>query len=173
MANDNEKINISDINSLLVKIISRMSEVERRKLQAVLVAKLSDTGNGKDLSSLITSMSEAKRYELLGRLINWYHSKNSKQRRHSNNLELRGYPRKKLRIAVELSKNGLTFMCFTQNISNSGVFIETGYRFHINQQVTMILLLPNIKKGATVRGKIVRMDSQGIGVKFNAFLSVL
>ena len=64
-------------------------------------------------------------------------------------------------------------MCFTQNISNSGVFIETGYRFHINQQVTMILLLPNIKKGATVRGKIVRMDSQGIGVKFNEFLSVL
>ena len=182
MANDNDKINIRDLNSLLFKIISYMSEVEKRKLQALLIAKLSDSRNGKNLSSLITSISEAKRYELLGRLIIWYHSKKMRQKRLSNYLELRGYPRKKLQISVELSKNGLTIMCFTQNISNSGVFIETGFRFHIigagfmfhiDEQVAMILSLPNIEKDITVGGKIVRIDSNGIGVKFNELLSVL
>ena len=173
MASNNDKINIYDVNSLLFKIISSLSEAERRKLQAILVAKLSDASNGKDLSSLIINISEAKRYELVERLINWYHSKKSKQRGHCSHLELRGYPRKQLKIPVELSKNGFTFMCFTQNVSNSGVFIQTDFNFHINQQITMILSPPNIEKDITVGGEIVRVDSKGIGVKLDELVSVL
>ena len=147
-----------------------MSEAERRKLQAVLIAKLSDARNGKDLSSLITSISEAKRNELLERLINWYHSKKSNLRGHSKHLELRGYPRKPFKIPVELSKNGFTFMCLTQNISNSGVFIQTDFSFHIDQQITMILSPPKIEKDITVGGRIVRVDSRGIGVNFDELI---
>ena len=138
-----------------------MSEAERRKLQAVLITKLSDARNGKDLSSLITSLSEAKRCELLEKLTNWYHSKH---------LELRGYPRKPLKIPVELSKNGFKFMCFTQNMSNSGVFIQTDFSFHVDQQITMNFLPPKIEKDITVSGKVVRFDSRGIGVKFDELL---
>ena len=65
MANNNGRFNIYEVNSLLFQIISFMSEAERRKLQAVLIAKLSDERNGKDLSSLITGISEEKRCELL------------------------------------------------------------------------------------------------------------
>jgi hypothetical protein len=150
-----------------------MSEAERRKFHTVLMAKLADSRNGKDLSSLITSISEAKRYELLERLINWYRFKKSKIGEHSNHLELRGYPRKQLKIPVELSTNGFTFMCFTRNISNSGVFIETDFSFKINQQITMILSPPNIEKDITVGGAIVRTDSKGIGAKFNELFSVI
>jgi len=161
VANNDDKLNIYEVNSLLFQIISLMSEAERRKLQAVLITKLSDARNGKDLSSLITSISEAKRCELLERLTNWYHSKH---------LELREYPRKPFKIPVELSKNGSTFTCFTQNMSNSGVFIQTDFSFHIDQQITMILMPPKIEKDITVGGRIVRVDSRGIGVKFDELL---
>jgi len=144
-----------------------MSETERRKLQVVLMAK---ARNGKDLSSLITSISEAKRCELLGKLTNWYLSKHSELRGFSKHPELRGYPRKSLTIPVELSKNGFTFVCLTQNISHSGVFIQTDFSFYIDQQITMILSPPKIKKDITVGGKIVRVDSKGIGVKFDELI---
>ena len=163
MANNNGRFNIYQVNSLLFQIISYMSETERRKLQAVLMAK---TRNGKDLSSLIANMSEAKRCELLEKLTNWYLSKHSELRGYAEHPELRGYPRKPFAIPVELSKNGFTFMCLTKNISNSGVFVQTDFSFHIDQQITMILSPPKIEKDITVGGRIVRVDSRGIGVKF-------
>jgi hypothetical protein len=141
-----------------------MSETQRRKLQAVLMAQ---ARNGKDLSSLITSISETKRCELLEKLTGWYLSKHSELMGCSKHAELREYPRKPLKTPVELSKNGFTFMCLTQNISKSGAFIQTDFSFHINQQITMILSPPKIKKDITVGGKIVRVDSKGIGVKFD------
>lgn len=172
MENQN-KINIYDVNALLFKIISFMSEAERRKLYTGLTAKLADGENEKDLSSLITRIPEEKRYELLTRLIHWYHSKKSKLRGHANHLELRGYPRKQLKIPVELSLNGFTFMCFTQNISKSGVFIQIDFSFKINQQIKMILSPPNIEKDIAVGGEIVRIDSKGFGAKFNKLIGVL
>jgi Tfp pilus assembly protein PilZ len=61
-------------------------------------------------------------------------------------------------------------MCLTKNISNSGVFIQTDFSFRIDQQITMILSPPKVEKDITVGGKIVRVDSRGIGVKFNEFI---
>ena len=167
MANKNGIVNIYEVNSLLFQLISYMSETERRKLHTALMAKEID---GKDLSSLITSISESKRCELLGKLINWYLSKHSELRGRLKHTELRGYPRKPFTIPVELSKNGFTFMCLTQNISRSGVFIHTDFSFHIHQQITMILSPPKIEKDIAVGGKIVRVDSKGIGVKFDALI---
>ena len=147
-----------------------MSEDERRKLQIVLTAKSSDARTEKDLSSLITGMSEAKRCELLERLSNWYNSKISKLIRGSQHWELRGYIRKPFKIPVELSKNGLTFLCCTQNISKSGVFIQTVFSFHIDQKVNINFSLPKIENGISVGGKIKRVDSLGVGVKFDRLI---
>jgi hypothetical protein len=171
MANNDGRFNIYEINSLLFQILSFMSETERRKLQAVLIAKLSDARNGKDLSSLIISISEAKRCELLERLTSWYHSKYFKIRGHSKHLDLRGYPRRPFTTPVEVSKNGFTFMCLTQDISNSGVFIQTDFSFYIDEQITMILSPPNIETDITVDGRIARVNSKGIGVKFDEFIA--
>jgi Tfp pilus assembly protein PilZ len=161
MANNNDKLNIYEVNSLLFQIISLMSEAERRKLQAVLITKLSDARNGKDLSSLITSISEAKRCELLERLTNWYQSKH---------MELREYPRETISIPVELSNNGYTVRCFTQNISFSGAFIQTDFSFYINQKINLTFSYPKIDKDLTLSSKVVRVESQGIGVKFDEIL---
>lgn len=167
MANNDGRFSIYEVNSLLFQIISYMSETERRKLQAALMA---NPKNEKDLSSLITSMSEVKRCELLERLTSWYITKCSQLRKYPKHTELRGYPRKPIKIPVELSKNGFTFMCLTQNISNSGVFIQTDFSFHIDQQITMVLSPPKIEKDITVGGRITRVDSRGIGVKFDELI---
>lgn len=173
MAKNNGRFNIDEVNSLLFQIISLMSEVERRKLQAGLIAKFSDARNGEDLSSLITSISEPIRCRLLLNLLNWYHSKNSTEREHPKHLELRGYPRKPFKIPTELSKNGLTFVCLTQNISNSGAYIQTDFSFHVDQKVSMILSPPQIENDINVGGKIARVDSKGIGVEFDGLLGEL
>ena len=167
MANNDGRFSIYEVNSLLFQIISYMSDAERRKLQAVLMPK---TRNGKDLSSLIARMSEVKRCELLERLTSWYLTKYSNLKKYPKHTDLRGYPRKPIKIPVELSKNGFTFMCLTQNISNSGVFIQTDFRFHIDQQITMVLSPPKIEKDITVGGRIARVDSRGIGVKFDELI---
>jgi hypothetical protein len=171
MGKNGDNTNIYEINALLFQLLSFMSKAERRKLHTVLMSKLPDAGIGKDLSALITSLSESKRSELLVTLLNWYHTKNSKIKRHSEFLELRGYPRRPLKIPVEVSKNGFTFLGLTQNISSSGVFIQIDFRFHIGQKITMILSSSKIKKNIAIMGIIARIDTRGIGVKFDGLLS--
>jgi PilZ domain len=170
MAIQDDKFNIHEVNSLLFQIISFMSEAERQTLQAVLMAKLPDAKNGKDLASLIIDIPEEKRCELLNRLTNWYNSKISRLIGRSKRLESRGYPRKPYKIPVELSKNGFTFLCCTQNISKSGVFIQTDFSFHMGQNVKMNLSPPEIEKDISVEGKIIRVGSLGIGVKFDKLI---
>jgi len=172
MENYDDKINIYEVNALLFQLLSLMSEAERRKLHAVLMSKLPDTGIGRDLSALVVSMPEAKRSELLVKLSNWYHAKDSMPKRHSKFLESRMYPRKPLKIPVELSKNGFTFGCLTQNISKSGAFIQIDFGFRIDQKVSMILSSPKIEKNITVGGRVARIGTGGIGVKFDALLNL-
>ena len=170
MAIKDEKFNIHEVNSLIFQIISFMSEDERQKLQTVLMAKLSDARHEKDLSSLITAMSEAKRCELLERLTNWYNAKISKRIRSAKHWQLREYMRKPFKIPVELSKNGFTFQCCTQNISKSGVFIQTDFSFHVDQKVNINFSPLKIEKGLSVGGKVIRVDPIGIGVKFDRLI---
>ena len=161
MPNNENELDIYEVNSLLFQIISFMSEAERGKLKSILNSKLSKAEQRKDLSSLITGISEAKRRELLKKLTNWYHSKH---------VELREFPRRPFSTSVELSTNGLTYTCFIQNISDGGVFIHTDFDFNIDQQITMTFSLSRAEKDIKIGGKVVRIDSQGIGVKFDEVL---
>ncbi len=170
MAIKNDRFNIHEVNSLIFQIISFMSEDERRKLHTVLMAKLSDARNEKDLSSLITGMSEAKRCELLERLTHWYNAKVSKIVRVAKHRESRRHIRKPFKGPAELSVNGFTFLCAAQNISKSGVFIQTDFNFHIDQKVNINFSPPKIEKDISVGGKIIRVDSSGIGVKFDTLI---
>ncbi|MGD9105280.1 MAG: PilZ domain-containing protein [Desulfobacterales bacterium] len=138
-----------------------MSESERRGLHSVLIENPSEVENQKDLCLLISSISKTKRRELLKKLVKWYHSKS---------IELREYPRRPFSIPVEHASNGVNFIYFIQNISNDGVFIQTDGKFHIGQQIIMIFFLPKFEEDITVSGKVVRVDSQGIGVKFDELI---
>jgi Tfp pilus assembly protein PilZ len=80
--------------------------------------------------------------------------------------KLREYPREIISIPVELSYNGFTLMCFTQNISYGGAFIQTDFSLYIKKKVNLTFSYPKIDKDLTINSKVVRVESQGIGVKF-------
>lgn len=80
--------------------------------------------------------------------------------------EKRKNPRKKCLIAVNCSSNDVLFTDFIQNINNGGVYIQTGASFYVGQKITMEFSVPKVEDTITARGEVVRLDSQGIGVKF-------
>ena len=162
MAPNENELNIYQVDALLFQIISCMAENERRELQLALGDNLSETKDRSDLSFLISSMPETERRYLLKKLVNWYHSKS---------IELREYPRKSFSIPIEHSINGVSLIYFIQNISNNGVFIQTDDNFNVDQQIIMNFSLPKVDKDRTVNGKVVRVDSRGIGVKFDEFIN--
>jgi Tfp pilus assembly protein PilZ len=94
-------------------------------------------------------------------LVSWYNSKS---------VELREYPRKPFSLPVEYTTNGVNFIYFIQNISNDGVFIQTDGNFHIGQQLIMNFSILKVEIDITVSGKVVRVVSQGIGVKFDELI---
>jgi len=159
--NNEDELNIYKINARLFQILSYMSEAEKRKLQSALIANLPKSESRKHLSVLIPNLSVTKRLELLKKLEHWHHSKIA---------ELRKHPRKSSFIPAECLSDGVGFTDFIQNIGNGGVFIQTDTDFYIGQQITMTFSLPKVEKDITVSGKVVRFDSQGIGVKFDELL---
>ena len=161
MDNNEDELNIYKINARLFQILSYMSEAERRKLQSALIANLPKSESRKHLSVLIPNLSVTKRLKLLKKLENWHHSKIA---------ELRKHPRESSFIPAECVSDGISFTDFIQNISNGGVFIQTDADFYIGQQITMTFSLPKVEKDITLSGKVVRFDSQGIGVKFDELL---
>jgi len=94
---------------------------------------------------------------------------------------VRNYPRKPTKIEANIivwdstlsktSTHKISFKESIQNISEGGVFIETAYPFRINKRLSLIFSLPGVKDSINIKGKIVRVDHQGIGVKFNETLS--
>ncbi len=95
--------------------------------------------------------------------------------------EMRNYPRKPTKIEANIivwdstlsntSTHKISFKEFIQNISEEGIFIETAYPFRINKRLSLIFPLPGVKDSINIKGKIVRVDHQGIGVKFDKILS--
>jgi Tfp pilus assembly protein PilZ len=161
MATNKNELNIYEVNSFLFQIVSCMGETERRELQSVLSDNLTETENRKDLSLLISSISETERRYLLKKLVNWYHSKS---------IELREYPRKPFSMPVEHSTNDVKFIYFIQNISDGGAFIQTDVNFQIGQQIIMNFSLFKVDQDIVVSGKVVRVDSRGIGMKFDELI---
>ena len=145
MTDDTNRIRPKEVNVRIFEIVSNMPEDEMRKF----------------LSILISEIPKEKGLELLTKLEGWVQSKQ---------LDLREHHRKHSSILVEILSDGVIFTDFIQDISNGGVFIQTNGNFSVYQQITMTFSLPKAKKDITVSGKIVRVDSQGIGVQFDKLL---
>ena len=79
---------------------------------------------------------------------------------------MREHPRKTSLIAVDCSTHDVCFTNFIHDISNGGVFIETNAPFYVGQKIAMNFTLPEIESPISVGGEVIRMNSNGIGVKF-------
>ncbi len=100
-----------------------------------------------------------------------------------NTEEKRKHPRRRAEIEVmvtvwdsTLSKTNthkISFRELIQNISKRGVFIETTYPFRINKRLSLTFSLPGVEDPVNVKGKIVGIEPQGIGVKFDEPLTAI
>ena len=113
------------------------------------------------LFELIFSMPEEETRELLKKLeIRWMPTYE----------ERRKHPRKSTFIHVDCVGNKCAFTDFIQNLSAGGLYIDTQLPFFVGQELSMTFSVTNGEAPIKITGKIVRVDSRGIGVKFDALL---
>jgi hypothetical protein len=111
---------------------------------------------------IINDMSYTEMRKLLKDLENWRKSKHEKRK----------YPRKSTLIDITYSSDQRRiFEDFVRNISAAGLFIETNLVSELGQKLTMTFSHPSSGDPIRVIGKVIRADSEGIGVKFNKLLS--
>lgn len=126
------------------------------------------------LFELISKLSEGQILKLVEELESKVNFKTEERREH---------PRKPTKIEANIilwdstlskpSTHKISFKEFIKNISRGGVFIETAYPFRINKRLSLFFTLPGVKDPINIKGKIVGVDAQGIGVKFDETLSDL
>jgi hypothetical protein len=85
----------------------------------------------------------------------------------------RKHPRQPYKINVDFTIDEIPFNFFTHNVSKSGAFIETDLPFLTNKELSIKFELPSYEDPIKTKGKIVRTNSAGIGVKFNETLTDL
>ncbi|GAH16422.1 unnamed protein product [marine sediment metagenome] len=113
---------------------------------------------------IINEMSDAEMRQLLKDLENWQKSK----------FEMRQYPRRSTYVDITYSSDQRRiFEDFVRNISAGGLYIETNLVTELGQKLTMTFSNPDSGDPVKVLGKVIRVDSSGIGVKFNKLLSDL
>ena len=111
---------------------------------------------------IIDDMSETEMRQLLKDLEGWQKSKNEKRK----------YPRRSTLMEITYSSDQRRiFEDFVRNISAGGLFIETNLITELGQKLTMTFSHPDSGDPIKVLGKVIRVDSGGIGVKFNTLLS--
>lgn len=78
----------------------------------------------------------------------------------------RKHDRKDFFMIVDYSVNDQYYRDFIQDISESGVFIKTSQTFSVGQKIQMTFMSPGYQKPFKIKGEIVRVHTDGVGVKF-------
>ena len=112
------------------------------------------------LFELIFDMSESETRNLLKELKKRQKNRNKKK-------DKRKHPRKHTFLHVDCSGERCVFTDFIQNISASGLYIETQIPLFEKQDLSMTFSPPGIEETIKITGTIVRVDSKGIGVQFD------
>ncbi len=111
---------------------------------------------------IVDEMTDSEMRQLLNELENWQKSKNEKRK----------HARRSAVIDITYSSDKRrVFEDFVRNISAGGLYIETKLVSELGQQLNMTFSHPESGNPIKVVGKIVRVDSEGIGVRFNKLLS--
>ncbi len=116
-----------------------------------------DQANSADMTdqiiALIENISDERKLYLLALLKKWHGQKER-------------LPRKDCLIPVDYTTQDRMFSDFIQDISASGVFIETKEPFLVGQDITLTFTILSEENPFKITGEIVRTDTQGIAVKF-------
>jgi Tfp pilus assembly protein PilZ len=80
--------------------------------------------------------------------------------------DLRKYSRRVFTKAIFFSSQNQYFAATTTNISKGGVFIETRDKFKKGQIIKLVIAHTKITKGVILKGRVVHLRREGIGIKF-------
>jgi len=103
---------------------------------------------------IIDGMSEDEMRRLLKEL----EERQNKERRH--------YDRKDFFRIIDYTVEDRYYRDFIQDISGSGLFIKTSQKFSLGQTIIMTFMSLDYQKHFKIRGEIIRIHPDGIGVKF-------
>lgn len=106
------------------------------------------------LLNFIFDMPVEQKLELLNIIDNWGYEG---ARRHQ---------RRPWTVPIDYSTDDQSYKDIIKDISASGLFIETQMPFSVGRDVKMKFRLNEGRKLIQISGEIVRVASQGIGVKF-------
>ena len=81
--------------------------------------------------------------------------------------ERRLHPRKSFITVVDFVSQGRAYREFIQNISGSGVYIQTSESFSVGKEVVLTFSFRDAQKHVKIAGRIARVADTGIGVEFN------
>ena len=106
------------------------------------------------LFEIIDRMSESEMRQLLNEL------------EERQNMERRLCRRKDFSTMVDYNVADRYYREFIQNISERGVFIKTTETFSKGQEILMTFMSQDYQKPFKIKGEIVRVHPDGVGVKF-------
>jgi len=118
--------------------------------------QLNKSGITTRLFELITDMSEDERINLLEKIEEW--QLNNKRK----------HPRKSYLMPADYVIEDNESKGLVKDISVGGSFLKPNEvkSLSIGQEILLVIPYPDNKRNVRITGEIVRIDSQGVGIKF-------
>jgi Tfp pilus assembly protein PilZ len=136
----------------LFELINDLTEEEQLDLLKQLLKDDIKT----HLFKLVVSMTEDKQKTLVKQLEETIQKRGERK-----------YARKSCLINVDYAVGGRAFSNYIQDISTTGVFIETSESFTEGQTLLITFSFPDMEDALKIDGEITRITSEGIGVRFD------
>lgn len=84
---------------------------------------------------------------------------------------LREFPRVPCNLSLDLAADGRAINCFAIDISAGGMFVESCEPFTMSQTVSICFSLTDDQIPLKVKGRVVRLEHGGIGIKYESLTS--
>lgn len=84
---------------------------------------------------------------------------------------LREFPRVPCNLSLDLAADGRAINCFAMDISAGGMFVESCEPFTMGQPVSICFSLSDNQLPLKIKGRVVRLEHGGIGVKYESLTS--
>lgn len=150
----------------LLHLFKDLSFENKEKLLDIPTLQSSDPSGRRDRQLLIArffllinQLSEAE----LQRFMNRYEQKRFAM--------MREFPRVACDFTLDLAADGRAINCFARDISASGIFVESCEPFTMGQMVSLCFTLGDSRLALKLKGRVVRLEHGGAGIKYEALTS--
>jgi len=79
----------------------------------------------------------------------------------------RDYPRLDTKVGIDVAIGDRVIQTVAKDISASGIFINASGKAEVNEKVRVVFSVPGVDQPFKLRGIIVRVEQDGIAIKFD------